>query len=205
MTVVGACALLLALLTWQVAVHGPLFHSDTGVDSAVLQAAARYRFLTPAAQFLADLGDIQVAVPALAAALGYAAWYRRRAGHARWWLPSACCALVMALVGPVIVPLKDLVSRPAPGSTVLLGHSGYFPSGHASTAAMACGLALLATLPLLRSTSARRLLVAAAVLLNGAVGAGLVWRGYHWPLDVAAAWCLSGVLLGLTRWWGSPG
>ncbi|MFE0197938.1 hypothetical protein ACFW0I_19660, partial [[Kitasatospora] papulosa] len=25
--------------------------------------------------------------------------------------------------------------------------------------------------------------------------AGLVLHGYHWPLDVVAGWCLSGVLL----------
>ncbi|WKX74473.1 phosphatase PAP2 family protein [Streptomyces sp. XD-27] len=38
--------------------------------------------------------------------------------------------------------------------------------------------------------------VAAAVaLLNLCVGTGLVLRGYHWPLDVIGAWCLSGVLL----------
>ncbi|MFI8854306.1 hypothetical protein ACIGW3_29485 [Streptomyces sp. NPDC053499] len=26
-------------------------------------------------------------------------------------------------------------------------------------------------------------------------GLGLVWRGYHWPLDVVAGWCLSVLLL----------
>lgn len=195
--VITACALLFALFTWQLAVHGPLFHWDTGVDAVVLRDAARYRFLTPAAQVLADLGDIQIAVPLLAAVLGYSAWRHRRAGRAFWWLPSAWCALAMALVGLVVMPLKDLVARPAPGSAVLVDHSGYYPSGHASTAAMACGLTLLLALPLLSRKAARRLLVATAVLLNAAVGAALVWRGYHWPLDVVAGWCLCGALLAL--------
>ena len=35
----------------------------------------------------------------------------------------------------------------------------------------------------------------AAVLLTAATSVGLVLRGYHWPLDVVAGWCLSGVLL----------
>ncbi|MGW8689075.1 phosphatase PAP2 family protein, partial [[Kitasatospora] papulosa] len=34
-----------------------------------------------------------------------------------------------------------------------------------------------------------------AVLLTAATSAGLVLHGYHWPLDVVAGWCLSGVLL----------
>ncbi|MGK5544210.1 phosphatase PAP2 family protein [Streptomyces sp. URMC 127] len=35
----------------------------------------------------------------------------------------------------------------------------------------------------------------AYVLLNAGVAVGLVRCGYHWPLDVVGAWCLSGVLL----------
>jgi membrane-associated phospholipid phosphatase len=174
--------------------------------------------LRPAAQVLADLGDLQVALPVLAVVLGRVAWRRRAV------LPAAGYAVVMAVTGALVVPVKAAVSRPAPGASVLAGHSGYFPSGHAATAAVACGLAVLALLPELRRAAARRLLVIAAVLLNLAVGAALVWRGYHWPLDVVAAWCLSGVLLalapGLTRgtgarlagagarltsWWGTRG
>ncbi|MFD8343355.1 hypothetical protein ACFV2C_13875, partial [[Kitasatospora] papulosa] len=40
------------------------------------------------------------------------------------------------------------------------------------------------------------LAVAVSVARGGArPRAGLVLRGYHWPLDVVAGWCLSGVLL----------
>ncbi|MFP8964552.1 hypothetical protein ACLIYP_28895, partial [Streptomyces nanhaiensis] len=38
-------------------------------------------------------------------------------------------------------------------------------------------------------------LPAAAALVCAAVGAGLVWRGYHWPLDVLGSWCLGVPLL----------
>ncbi|MCQ4043646.1 phosphatase PAP2 family protein [Streptantibioticus rubrisoli] len=200
--------MLFALLTWQVAAHGVLYRWDVRVDAAALRSAAHHQPLRPAAQLVADLGDIGVAVPVLVVALGYAAWRHRRAGVPRWWLPSAVGALAMAVTAPLVVPVKDLLSRPAPGTAQLVAHSGYFPSGHAATAAMAYGLAVLLLTGPLQRAAARRLLVLAAVLLNLAVGAALVWRGYHWPLDVAASWCLSGVLLCLARltsWWGTRG
>ncbi|WP_246096840.1 phosphatase PAP2 family protein [Streptomyces botrytidirepellens] len=49
-------------------------------------------------------------------------------------------------------------------------------------------------LPLLRGRP-RWWLIGAVVLLNLAVGAGLVRRAYHWPLDVVGSWCLCGCLL----------
>ncbi|WP_449476315.1 phosphatase PAP2 family protein [Streptomyces abikoensis] len=57
-----------------------------------------------------------------------------------------------------------------------------------------------ARLPRLRLLSSRHARVractaAAYLMLNAGVAAGLVRRGYHWPLDVVGAWCLSGVLL----------
>ncbi len=190
-------------LTWQVAAHGPLDRWDSRTDLAVLRAAARHPFLRPGAQVLADLGDVAVAIPVLAVVLAAVAW------RLRGWFPAGWYAVVMASTGAVVVPLKAAVSRPAPGATVLAGHSGYFPSGHTATAATACGLVVLAVLPWLRQAAARRLVVIAAVLLNLAVGAALVWRGYHRPLDVVAAWCLTGVLLcgarGVTSWWGTRG
>lgn len=203
------CLALFALLTWQVAVHGPLWRQDVAADGSVLRAAARHPALTVPAQVLADLGSVTVAVPELAALLAVVTCLHRRAGRRRWWWPLAAAVPVMAAVPSLVVPLKAALARPAPGTSVLVGHSGYFPSGHASTAAVATGLAVLLFLPLLRTRAARRLLVAAVLLLNVLVGCALVWRGYHWPLDVAGAWCLSGALLALARRltgsWGSPG
>lgn len=198
-----AAVVLLALLTWQVVSHGPLARGDDHVDVVLLRLAARHRSARSAARVLADLGDVQVALPVLAAALVVSV---RRLGR---WCPAVWCAAAMAVTAAVVVPFKAAVARPAPGASVLAGHSGYFPSGHAATAAMAYGLAALALGPPLGSVAARRRLVAAVVPLNVAVGAGLVWCGYHRPLDVAASWCLSGVLLAatwwFTCWWGTRG
>ncbi|WP_179200392.1 phosphatase PAP2 family protein, partial [Streptomyces sp. NRRL B-24085] len=43
----------------------------------------------------------------------------------------------------------------------------------------------------------RRALALVCALLVLAVSYGLVRRGYHWPLDVLASWCLSALLLSL--------
>jgi undecaprenyl-diphosphatase len=99
---------------------------------------------------------------------------------------------------PVVVgAVKSAVARPAPGKRHLAphGYAGFFPSGHTATSSVAIGGAALLVLPLVARPVLRRCLAAAALLLAAAVGAGLVWHGYHWPLDVLASWCLAAALL----------
>ncbi len=50
-------------------------------------------------------------------------------------------------------------------------------------------------IPLAVRAEARRALLVGCLALNLGVAFGLVRRGYHWPLDVAASWCLCAVLL----------
>ncbi|MFE5124637.1 phosphatase PAP2 family protein [Streptomyces sp. NPDC056669] len=180
---------LLALCTWQIAAHGPLRAYDERLGRAIAGSA----FPSPVAEFLADLGNTAVAVPVLAVALCWAAWCARRAGEPRWWLPPLAAAVSMAAVPALVVPFKALIDRPGPPGP-LAGETGFFPSGHAATAAVAYGAAALLLHPLLRPRLRRPLLVGIAVL-NLAVAAGLVRRGYHWPLDTVASWCLCGLLL----------
>ncbi|GAA1731859.1 phosphatase PAP2 family protein [Streptomyces yatensis] len=180
---------LLALCTWQIAAHGPLRTYDERLGRAIAGSA----FPSPVAEFLADLGNTAVAVPILAVALGWTAWCARRTGEPRWWLPPLAAAVAMAAVPALVVPFKALIDRPGPPGP-LAGETGFFPSGHAATAAVAYGAAALLLHPLLHPRLRRPLLVAVAVL-NLAVAAGLVRRGYHWPLDTVASWCLSGLLL----------
>ncbi|NEB29905.1 phosphatase PAP2 family protein [Streptomyces sp. SID14446] len=184
----GLPALLFALITWQVTAHGPLARADERLSDRLVHPARVW-------ELLADLGNITVAVPVLAAALVYAAVRARRAGVHRWWLPSTAAAVLMAVVPAVIVPLKELIARSGP--PVMGPGNGYYPSGHTATAAVAYGAATLLLLPWLRTTGARRALLIACATLNAAVVTGLVLRGYHWPLDVVASWCLSVILLRL--------
>ncbi|MFL4907379.1 phosphatase PAP2 family protein [Streptomyces sp. MMS24-I2-30] len=142
---------------------------------------------------LADLGNVQIAVPVLVAALVLGSWQARRAGADRWWAPPAVAAVLMALVPAVVVPLKDWIARP--GTPAVPPGLGYYPSGHTATAAVAYGGATLLLLPRLGGARARRALAGGCVAVNLAVGFGLVRHGYHWPLDVLASWCLGAVLL----------
>ncbi|MET8829183.1 phosphatase PAP2 family protein [Streptomyces sp. NPDC004610] len=165
---------------------GPLIGLDERLSRALIRPD---RF----SELLSDLGNVQVAVPVLALAAGWAAWRARAAGRARWWLPAAGAGVLMALVPLLVVPVKMLTDRP--GTPAVPPATGYFPSGHTVTALIAYGAGALLLLPWLRRTAARRALVllcAAAVL---GVSYGLVRRGYHWPLDVVAGWCLGAVLL----------
>nr|WP_308406522.1 phosphatase PAP2 family protein [Streptomyces sp. AC555_RSS877] len=182
----GLPALLFALITWQVVDDGLLLRVDERVSHALVHPDR-------ASGLLADLGNVQVAVPVLAVVLGYAALRARRIGTDRWWLPATAAVVLMALVPALIIPLKELTARP--GTPVMPPGTGYYPSGHTATAAIAYGAATLLLFPWLRTARARRALFAACAAVNLGVGFGLVRRGYHWPLDVVASWCLCAVLL----------
>jgi undecaprenyl-diphosphatase len=180
----GVPALLFALITWQVVADGPLVRLDERVSRGLVHPDGL-------SEFLSDLGNVQVALPVLAVALGHVALRTR--GTDRWWLPVLAAALVMALVPALIVPLKELTDRP--GTPAVPPATGYYPSGHTATAAIAYGSATLLLLPRLRAPFARRALLAACLALVLGTSYGLVRHGYHWPLDVVASWCLCAVLL----------
>jgi undecaprenyl-diphosphatase len=180
-------ALLFALLTWQVADDGPLLRLDERLSRAVVHPDR-------ASELLSDLGDVQVAVPVLVLVAAYVAWRGSAAGARRWWLPPVAAFLLMTLVPLIVVPLKEWTDRP--GTPVVPPATGYYPSGHTATAAVAYGSAAIVLLPWLVTAAARRAVRAGAVVLVLAVSFGLVRRGYHWPLDVVASWCLCAVLLG---------
>ncbi|WP_329193941.1 phosphatase PAP2 family protein [Streptomyces sp. NBC_01435] len=169
---------LFALTTWQIAADGPLRGLDERAGRAVVGHG-------PAGltEFLADLGNMQVALPVLGCALVLA--LVRGARRA----PSYA-ALTMGAVPLLVVPLKDWIARPGP----LTDATGYYPSGHAATAAVAYGAAALLLAPYAGRPWSWMTPVA-AVLLTTATGIGLVLRGYHWPLDVLGSWFLCGILL----------
>ncbi|MEU1531303.1 phosphatase PAP2 family protein [Streptomyces fagopyri] len=182
----GLPAALFALITWQVAAHGPLARADERLSRSLVHPDR-------VSELLADLGGVPVAVPVLAVVLGYVALSARAAGRARGWQAPAVAAVLMALVPAVIVPLKELVARPGP--PVMGPGTGFYPSGHTATAVVAYGSATLLLLPRLRTARGRRGLLGLCLAVNLAVAFGLVRRGYHWPLDVVASWCLGAMLL----------
>ncbi|GAA2558538.1 MULTISPECIES: phosphatase PAP2 family protein [Streptomyces] len=186
MLLLGPPVLLFALITWQVVADGPLVAADERLSRALVRPDR-------ASELLADLGNVQVAVPVLAIALAYVAWHGRATGTDRWWLPPVAGTLAMALVPVLVAPLKEWTDRP--GTPAVPPAVGYYPSGHTATAVVAYGAATLLLLPLLRSAAVRGGLVLLCSALVAGASFGLVRRGYHWPLDVAASWCLGAVLL----------
>ncbi|MGW3936690.1 phosphatase PAP2 family protein [Streptomyces phaeochromogenes] len=186
--VLGPLLLLFALLTWQAAVDGPVRRADERLAGEIRHS----RLPAGAAEFLADLGNLAVAVPVLLAVVVYVSWRARRAGLPRWWVPSLAALVAMAAVPALVVPLKEAIGRTGPPG---MAGDGYYPSGHTATAAVAYGAAVLLLLPWLNSRYRRRELAIGCLVLVTAVGFGLVRRGYHWPLDVAGSWCLSAMLL----------
>ncbi|MFD7713697.1 phosphatase PAP2 family protein [Streptomyces sp. NPDC059786] len=169
------------MITWQVVVGGPLARADERFSDAVVRPG---RF----AELLADLGGVAVAVPVLVVALGYAGLCARSRGLPRWWAAPAAAAALMAVLPGLIVPLKEVVARPGP--PVMGPGTGFYPSGHTATAVVAYGAAVVVLLPWFRTALARRVLIGFCAVLNLAVAAGLVRRGYHFPLDVVGSWCL---------------
>ncbi|MEW2222464.1 phosphatase PAP2 family protein [Streptomyces sp. NPDC006990] len=160
---------------------GALVDRDEELGAAVRRAAPPQ---IPA-EALADLGNAEVALPLLAAAMALSL-LRSRGRH--WW-PVACYGAAVALMVPLVLGLKMWTDRAGPS-----GGGGFYPSGHAATTAAAFGGALLLLSGEL-SRAACRAAGALVVALVAGNGLGLVWRGYHWPLDVLAGWCLSVLLL----------
>ncbi|WP_195911016.1 phosphatase PAP2 family protein [Streptomyces kaniharaensis] len=196
------------LVSWQVAVDGPLLGLDRLVRHDV--GSARHdlhsALLDRLGHALADLGSSVPAIPVLLVAGGLAAWRSRRAGAARWWLPMPVAALTSGLIPLLVVPAKAAFARPGPlGDPLLPGQWGWYPSGHTATATLSYGVAVL-LLARTAGVHVARVLRAVAVLLAVGVGAGLVWSDFHWLLDVVASWCLAALVLwSLARWLPRPG
>ncbi|WP_425508615.1 phosphatase PAP2 family protein [Streptomyces genisteinicus] len=182
------CGLLFALITWQVAAHGPLRAADERLGRSLFHDVP-----AAVAEPLADLGSMLVAPPVLALAVVFVVW------RGREWRRAGAAVLAMAAVPALVAPLKLLIARPGP----LEPGTGWYPSGHTATAMVAYAGAALLVSPYTR----RRWPVPVAVVLTVATGIGLVLRGYHWPLDVVGSWCLFGAVLVVlcSPWSGSAG
>ncbi|GLF95347.1 phosphatase PAP2 family protein [Streptomyces yaizuensis] len=123
---------------------------------------------------------------ALAAAVCVALWWRRERVLAVW---LAGATLVGTLLQQV---LKAAVGRERPSwpDPVDSANLAAFPSGHAMTATVVCGLLLWVAVEL--GASRRWLRPAVAVAVVSVVGVGLtrLYLGVHWPSDVLGGWLM---------------
>lgn len=183
-----ALALCSALLLALVAVEWrPLIDVDERIARTAHRWAVEDHGLTHAFRILTDWIWDPLTMRLVCAAVIVWLLRRRSAWRTALWL-AATCALGTLLQQS----LKALVDRPRPvwPDPVDSAHYAAFPSGHAMTATVVCGLLLW----LLHHYGAGRAVwrTAMVVAVISVVGVGLtrVWLGVHWPSDVVGGWVL---------------
>ncbi|MET9856285.1 phosphatase PAP2 family protein [Streptomyces sp. NPDC006450] len=210
------CVLLaaVAVLTVLVAVRwGPLLSLDGRIAGGLHSYAVSRPGVTRLMRVLTDWVWDPWAMRALAGAA--CVWL--------WWRGEGRCALRIALAtlaaSAASQGLKVLVGRERPVWADPVDSADYaaYPSGHALTAMVVCGLLVWlvarrsadpltrpsvrpsirpSTRPFARSVAALALLLAAVSVLG--VGFTRIYLGVHWFSDVLAGWLLGAVLVALT-------
>ncbi|MDW4905761.1 phosphatase PAP2 family protein [Streptomyces sp. ADMS] len=172
----------------------PLIALDGDIARATHRRAVDEAGLTHAFRILTDWVWDPLTMRLLCAAV--AVWLVWRLSA--WWL--ALWLVVTCALGTVVQQtLKAAVGRARPvwADPVDSAHYAAFPSGHAMTATVVCGLLLW----LLRRYGAGRVVwrTAVTVAAISVVGVGLtrIWLGVHWPSDVLAGWLLGALMVAL--------
>lgn len=120
-------------------------------------------------------------------------WIRGARRLALWAVATMAAGAALDTV------LKSVVGRARPHlpNPVASAPGGSFPSGHALTATLGCGVIILVLLPVLR-TRGRVVAWTIGVLVVGAVSYSRVALGVHWTTDVVGGWILGIGLLAAT-------
>ncbi|MER6983605.1 phosphatase PAP2 family protein [Streptomyces carpinensis] len=204
----SALALCSAVLAALVVVRWrPLITLDAAVARTTHGWAVHEHGLTHAFRVLTDWAWDPLTMRLLCAVAAVWLVWRRSAWWTAVWLAGTCALAAVLQQG-----LKAAVDRPRPvwPDPVDSAHYAAFPSGHAMTAAVVCGLLLW----LLRRGGAAGTpwgaAVALAVLSVAGAGVTRVWLGVHWPSDVLGGWLLgaavaAGAVIVHNRWPAPPG
>ncbi|MFI6106441.1 phosphatase PAP2 family protein [Streptomyces sp. NPDC051310] len=175
---------------------GPLASFDRMVADGLHASAVRSPVFTRVNRVLSDWVWDPWAMRVLIAVV--VAWL--------WWSGERLLALwtaAVALVGAAFQHLlKAVVGRDRPqwADPVDHAHFAAFPSGHAMTAALTCGLLLwlLALHGKGPGTRAWRAVLAVGVLSALGVGLTRMYLGVHWASDVVGGWLLGVCLVAVS-------
>ncbi len=194
----GALALCSTLLLALVAARwSPLIDADGEIAATTHRWAVDEGGITQACRILTDWVWDPWTMRLLCA--GVVVWLVVRLA-ARWtalWLAAAVALGTLLQQG-----LKAAVDRPRPvwPDPVDSAHYAAFPSGHAMTATVVCGLLLWLLHRHGVGPAVWRAAVAVAVVSVVGVGLTRVWLGVHWPSDVVGGWLLGATVVGVAVW-----
>ncbi|MFJ6435229.1 phosphatase PAP2 family protein [Streptomyces sp. NPDC091416] len=190
----GVCGALALVLLILVAVRwSPLTRLDRDIAEALHRRAVTEPGLVHLNRILTDWLWDPWTMRALIAVAVVVLWQRGARMLAAW---VAVTTLVSSLLQQGI---KAAVGRERPRwpDPVDSAHYAAFPSGHAMTAVVSCGLLLwLLQRSGCRPWIRRAALAAAGVSVLG-VGLTRLYLGVHWPSDVVGGWLLGAALVAL--------
>jgi membrane-associated phospholipid phosphatase len=180
----GVLVLLLAEGRWD-----PIEDVDVGVATALHDAVRDHPNIVSALDVVAKVcgpGVFRAAVVLAAIVLWVRGWRRL----------AAWCGAVVVLGGLIGVGMKYAVARARPVlPDPVAAAPGYsFPSGHALTSALCCGI-LLVVAAVTASRAVQRAGAAAAAVLVLLTGFDRVALGVHFTSDVLAGWCTAGAVV----------
>ncbi|MFE2927581.1 phosphatase PAP2 family protein [Streptomyces goshikiensis] len=202
------CALLAAALTLLVAARwGPVVSYDEQLARYLHASAVSRPGVTAATRALSDWAWDPWTMRGLAALACWLLWRRGERGRAlRIGVATAVAAAVQR-------GLKELVGRERPVWPDPVDSAQYaaYPSGHAMTATVVCGLLLWLLPRPAPGTAGNRLArtartswALAAVSVAG-VGFTRLYLGVHWLSDVVGGWLLGVALVALVIRFPGPG
>ncbi|MCT4353828.1 phosphatase PAP2 family protein [Streptomyces sp. Je 1-79] len=188
--VLGVLLLVLVVVGWP-----PLLSLDRSVADALHRSALAEPGFTRANRILSDWVWDPLTMRVLIAATVLVLWWRRE----RWlalWLTAATL-----LAAGVQQGVKWAVGRERPGwpDPVDTAHFAAFPSGHAMTGTLGCGLLLwVAALHWRETWRGWSVLAVAALVSMLGVGWTRIYLGVHWFSDVVAGWLLGWFIVSVT-------
>ncbi|MFT2009141.1 phosphatase PAP2 family protein [Pontibacter sp. 13R65] len=185
-------SMLLSQLTEEVIESEGIVRLDKKLTSLLF--GVRSGWLSQAFFYLTQLGT-RAAVFIVGAIVSVVFLYRKQ------YVTIVAFWLVMAGVGLSVRYGKTFISRPRPVDVAYYQeHNFSFPSGHATTAIALFGILAYFLCRRYRQPGQRRLIIASAVVLIGAVGFSRIYLGVHYLTDVLAGFMLGGLwlLLGIS-------